>query len=278
MRKRIVVLISASMSLVLLAPHAHAADVFGDNGANTLNGTAGGDFMFGKRGKDVISGGGGADVLSGSSGADRLQGQGGIGDGFFDDDGKSTSTERRDVLVGGDDNAVLISADGEKDSLDCGAATEDGLAIADLNDSVVNCDSVTNVSGELTPGGARFIPGSGANNSLAPLAPAERSAMFGKNGNDTLTGSSDNDLLAGGKGRDLLDALAGADALIDDDGKSGDTLRGGDGADMFFAADGAADTIDCGVNDNDADLVYADTTLDTVLNCDGTDPDTVNLG
>lgn len=58
------------------------ADIFGDNGNNLLNGTAGDDFIDGRGGNDTLNGGDGRDDLRGGAGNDLIN----TGDSDFDTD------------------------------------------------------------------------------------------------------------------------------------------------------------------------------------------------
>ena len=70
--------------------------IYGDTGADVIDGGAGNDYLYGDGGADRLSGGDGADVLAGGPGADRLSG----GDGHDHLDGQGGGdvcrTDRRD--------------------------------------------------------------------------------------------------------------------------------------------------------------------------------------
>ncbi|MFD2175110.1 calcium-binding protein [Rhodobacter lacus] len=97
----------------------------------------------------------------------------------------------------------------------------------------------------------------------ALTAAAAGAAMFGREGNDTLTGSAGTDYLDGGAGNDSLSGGAGDDTLV---GGSGDTLDGGAGSDtVIFDGDFSQSLLSAVSADT---LVYNGTTLrgvETVL-------------
>jgi Ca2+-binding RTX toxin-like protein len=82
-------------------------------------------------------------------------------------------------------------------------------------------------------------------------------AIFGNDGNDTLSGLAGNDYLAGGNGNDTLNGGDGNDHLEGgagndklDGGAGDDVMNGGDGNDTFYGGAGA-DKMDGGAGDHD---------------------------
>ncbi len=73
------------------------ARIYGNNRANTLNGTSSGDYIYGAGGDDRINGGGGADNLYGNDGNDVINVLGGGTD--VADGGAGRNTGRWDQGV-----------------------------------------------------------------------------------------------------------------------------------------------------------------------------------
>jgi hypothetical protein len=106
-------------------------------------GTAGGDDVVdGAGGDDCILGGDGNDVLRGGTGADEISGGAGndVIDGGAGDD-ITTGGAGRDVLTAGAGNDTVNVADGEVDTVDCGAGVD--TVVADRTDVLRNCENVT---------------------------------------------------------------------------------------------------------------------------------------
>ncbi|MCI0680961.1 MAG: hypothetical protein L0Y71_02555 [Gemmataceae bacterium] len=86
-------------------------------------------------------------------------------------------------------------------------------------------------------------------------------ALYGGDGNDTLTANHDGySLLAGGDGNDALNGGGGNDLLLGGDGD--DTLNGGGGSDLLFGGSGN-DTLDGGGNDGRRDILVGGRGADT---------------
>lgn len=264
-----VLIVSAFLIGAAASPHAEAALISGTAGSDYLYGTPGGDkidglggsdSIFGRGGNDKIFGGDGVDLLWGSSGRDKLE-VGPGGSQVVDDDGRGKKGEKGDVLIGSTSNDFFFTADGEKDTVKCGAGTD--YVIADANDKLQDCETIYTQSL-----GTALMLGSKSGETLTgDIGPNQ---IYGRNGDDTLVGGAGNDHLLDGKGADTLDGGPNDDILWDDDGKPGDLLLGGDGNDAIIASDGAASTIDCGPGT--LDYAYYDVGLDTVANCENLVP------
>jgi Ca2+-binding RTX toxin-like protein len=238
--------------------------IFGTRQRDAIRGLDGGDIIFGKSGNDTILGGGGTDYILLGAGKDTVDAGESTGtDVVFDDDGRTTTTEKPDRIFGGADNDSILSADGEKDSIDCGDGQD--AAVADRNDVVTGCESVIVGGGFVGAGGpGLYFEGTRGRDTFTGTTVGD--ILAGKNGNDLLSGGDGPDLILGGLGRDNLHGDAGSDSLHDDDGAPGDRLFGGPGGDVFMSADGAVTEIDCGLNDGESDAAYADQD-DILFNC-----------
>ena len=100
----------------------------GGAGADRLAGSKGDDRLVGGRGADRLIGGGGADALTGGKGADRLKGDAGV-----------------DRLTGGGGDDVILAADGEAETVRCGAGAGDRV-VADPGDRLRGCERKRRVS------------------------------------------------------------------------------------------------------------------------------------
>ena len=100
----------------------------GGAGADRLAGSKGDDRLTGGRGADRLIGGGGGDALTGGKGADRLKGDGGV-----------------DRLTGGGGDDVILAADGEDETVRCGAGAGDRV-VADPGDRLRGCERKRRVS------------------------------------------------------------------------------------------------------------------------------------
>lgn len=105
-------------------PRACALPQAGGAENDRLKGTEAGDALRGRGGGDRLTGGPGRDCLYGGGGRDRLQG------------GKG-----RDRLHGGRGADRLRSADGTRDTVDCGRGTQDRARV-DARDRVSGCERV----------------------------------------------------------------------------------------------------------------------------------------
>jgi hypothetical protein len=105
------------------APPRVGRTLVGTPHRDRLIGTDGSDRISGLGGNDLIVGAGGSDYLSGGPGADRLRGGGG-----------------HDHLEGGSGPDVISAADGEADTIDCGAGSD--TAYVDQRDAVRGCERV----------------------------------------------------------------------------------------------------------------------------------------
>ena len=97
-----------------------------------LIGTSRADYLAGGGFDDVILGMGGNDTIPGGAGDDRLDG--GAGNDVI------TGGPGADRLFGGPGSDTIYAADGERDTVDCGAGRD--RVVADSFDKVVNCEVV----------------------------------------------------------------------------------------------------------------------------------------
>lgn len=163
-----------------------AVQVYGDEGNDTIVGSANGDLLVGQGGDDRLSGLGGGDNLQGGTGMDTIDGRDGA-----------------DSIDGGADTDILdlIRADTGADvDLLSGTATSDGST-----DTVAGVENVA---------GSNFddvIRGTNTENVLNGRAGNDE--IRGRTGVDTVIGGDGNDFVYGGTGADLVLGGKGNDKL-----------------------------------------------------------------
>ncbi|MFM7085742.1 MAG: calcium-binding protein [Cyanobium sp.] len=225
-----------------------ADEIFGDFGANRLDGLQGDDSIDGDGGNDTIFGDSGSNLLVGNTGFDTLVVAGTV-----------TSRSRLSadtILVRGSSNGVAfehvasgfeqVSLNGVLQSLpffmgESASNSVQPTLIAEVSvlEAITGFSTGQTLQGDAQAnainGGAGFddIAGLDGNDTLRGLVGDDH--LFGGNGNDGLVGGAGGDLLNGGNGNDQLRGEAGRDVLI-----------GGANNDLFFfttAFAGSADTI-----------------------------------
>ena len=220
---------------------AEGAPITGDNGDNTLDGTANADIIDGKGGEDRIDGLAGDDRLFGDAGDDLIEG--GEGNDYIDggaDDDVIFGDAGNDTLIGGlgndvikgnagDDTFVVTSLADGRDSYDGGAGI-DTLDLSALSQSITLTlkDGATTFATDTIENIENVIGGS-ADDKLT--GNALDNVLSGNAGDDTLKGGVGNDTLNGGEGADDLDGGAGNDTLSG--GAGNDVLKGGAGDDVI---------------------------------------------
>ena len=243
----------------------------GEAGDDVVLGGAGDDIVVGNQGNDTVFGGSGNDTVSGHEGNDVIGG--GTDNGRVSlVAGKITGLVLGDTVFGdGDaDRFIYQRGDGVDWLVDFNPTTGDTLtihghagftAVQNINGQTilylgVNSAIVLNVaypaSSLVGPfPGITFVPGT----LVAPEVPAERGAIQGGIGNDSLVG---------GRGNDLIEGLQGSDTLVGNGGN--DTLRGQAGNDWLLGGAGA-DALDGGTGIDTAS--YANATGSVVISLAG---------
>jgi Ca2+-binding RTX toxin-like protein len=183
--------------------------IFGEEGDDTLIGSALGDRIDGGAGFDILRGGSGDDVLAGGLGGGQAFGGSG-----------------RDTIFGFGGGSWRIDADSLSRAEPAEETTFSGIERAEVvgggGDDIVR---------STFPGPVKVNGGGG------------HDLISTDDGPDHLIGGKGNDYLIGGGGNDLLEGKAGDDALRGDDGN--DQLRGGPGNDSCTGAQGADSELSC---------------------------------
>jgi hypothetical protein len=108
---------------IQLIPHKKGRTIRGTRKADYLAGGGFDDTIYGLGGNDTLVGGAGADRILGGAGADVITG--GTG---------------RDAIDAGTGSDTIMAADGDRDTVDCGAGSD--RAVVDAIDVTVNCEAV----------------------------------------------------------------------------------------------------------------------------------------
>jgi Ca2+-binding RTX toxin-like protein len=207
-----------------------------DDGADTIEGGAGGDFLFGGGLSDSLSGGDGDDFIDGGSGPETIHGGGGD-----------------DVIFGGGNDDRIF-----------GDAGIDQLYGNEGDDLLVGGAGVRADGSDATPGdigtahflaGQRLYGNDGAD-TLFAFAPSlgaveyvlRGDELYGGSGNDLILGNIRSEILSGGAGNEAIrgdgligptfadnpfaDVVGGNDTIYGDGGE--DELLGGGGDDVIF--------------------------------------------
>jgi Ca2+-binding RTX toxin-like protein len=194
---------------VVMGPSASThwrAELFGEDGNDTLIGTTFNDKLDGGLGDDSITGREGNDKITGGVGIDWL---------LETADVNFTLTNTKLTGLGNDKLATM-----ERASLTGGAGN-----------NVINAAAFTLGAVLLDAGaGNDTVTGTASNDTL--LGGDGDDVLNGGAGNDTMTGAAGIDLLKGSKGADTLDGGLGIDTL--DGGKDGDAILNPDGLDLLI--------------------------------------------
>ncbi|WP_330273606.1 hypothetical protein OG205_43680 [Lentzea sp. NBC_00516] len=263
MRKAI--LVTAGLVGALLIPAAPAGAAVtcnglpvtrsGDDGNNSIIGTAGNDVIFAGGGNDVVVGLGGNDTVCLGAGDDRFEG--GAGNDTMVSD---AAADGADMFIGSPDNPfngvdtvlysgrttpVTVTLDGNAN--DGAAGERDNIAsdvtrvVGGSGNDVIDLSagpgqtSVDGGPGNDTLTAGSFLEG-GAGDDTLRLVTNGSGALVGGDGNDRLFGGPFSDSVHGGNGRDRLSGGSGDDTLFGGDGD--DLITGEDGRDLLFGEAG----------------------------------------
>lgn len=228
--------------------------ITGNEGANTIKGTAGTDTIVANGGSDIINGtvgdddvdaGAGNDIILVAAEADHLMGT-------------------IDGGAGTDELRFSSSVDGEVLSLNAG---DDNIEAVTLGTGTAAV-AVTTGTADLSVDASAFNSTSGAGLTIT-----------GNAGDNTITGSEANDIISGGAGLDTLSGAGGDDVITG--GAGADQVDGGDGNDVFVVAsttDLAGDTYDGGAAWDEVRLDHATGTVFAVADAQYSNIEAVTLG
>lgn len=199
-------------------------------GADTVAGFAGDDYIDVGRGADRVLGGvgddtillgGGGDYADGGDQDDRIEGGGGR-DRILGGAGADTldGGSGHDTVRGGDDEDVITGSEGNDSILGDGGGDK---LYGDSGADVIRGGN-----------GHDMIFGGGAADQL--FGEEHRDTITGGGGNDRIWGGAHADVLKGQKGHDALFGGEGADTLVG--GTGNDTLRGDENGDRFVFQNG----------------------------------------
>lgn len=233
--------------------------LYGEGGADNLNGGSGADRLYGGIGNDQLYGNGGNDTLDGGEGDDMLYGGAGndtyifnVGSGtdtIIDSEGINTIS----FGAGLTENAMTAYRHNWNDLMITFKGVEDKLIIQGYFGSESNRNFEVRFAD-----GTRYAYDD-AENPIKQVHATEYDdwmtawsdngiALYGDGGNDNLTGGAGDDMLFGGIGNDTLNGNDGDDIL--DGGEGNDFLYGGLGNDTYRFGIGYSSDI---IEDNDGD-------------------------
>ncbi len=195
-------------------------------GIESIVGGDGDDALTGNQARNCLDGRSGGDTLGGLAGDDVLDGADG-GDRLDGGDGD----DELDDFTAGDEVAVLIGGNGTDSAIFC--ASTPGPAF-DARDMTITLDGIAN-------------DGPDANDNV------DAEDLLTCSSADTVFGNAEFNVIRAQPGNDTIDPGAGSDLV---DGDTGD--------DTINARDGFADRIDCGLDNDTANVDQ----LDTVRNCE----------
>ena len=230
----------------------------GGEGTDVLTGGTGKDKFFGGAGFDWLEGRGGDDALSGGADGDRylFAPTGTLGvDTIEEDPNRDTDTLDFSAFSFG----ITVSLRDTSQQ-----TVRPGVLDLVLN-SATGIENVTGgAGGDTITGNDRYnsIYGGKGNDGLSDSAAVivgGGAALYGGDGDDTLTGSNADDAIDGGAGVDSINGNGGGDIIHCGPGTDVD-VHGGDGNDTIYGDDGN-DTIDGG---GGVDTIYGGNGDDTI--------------
>jgi Ca2+-binding RTX toxin-like protein len=182
--------------------------------------------LYGDEGDDSITGSAAGDLIVGGEGLDRLSGgAGGVDEIWGDVFNPITSDPNLDIML---DPTNLLAIGIRASQVD--KSTFNSLGGPAANPSTDGNDIITTAQGN----GADRIYGQGGNDIVT--ASAQDDVIYGGDGIDNLSGANGNDRIYGNAGNDNLAGEGGDDFLFGGDGN--DTLNGGLGNDVLVGGTG----------------------------------------
>ncbi|MEX3017127.1 calcium-binding protein [Gymnodinialimonas hymeniacidonis] len=243
---------------------AGLGDDFVDGGtdADSIAGGFGNDTLLGGDGADQMDGGINNDTLNGGSGNDTLYGMAGV-DTLVGGDGD-------DLIFGGDDPDILLGLGGA-DTLNGGEGDDlyyagAGHLLTDTGTQGFDVAIILDGSGDAISltgwSGIERVEGNVGHDVIDASALSEAIFIWANAGNDTVQGGAGNDTLLGGDGADSISGGSGQDTILGWTGN--DSVDAGAGDDLIYVFD-------------DGDVVHGGAGYDEVVvrNASGLD---LNIG
>ncbi|MEJ6391126.1 calcium-binding protein [Gymnodinialimonas ulvae] len=216
---------------------AAAGADFVDGGAqnDSLSGGLGDDTLLGGDGSDGLDGGINNDTLNGGAGNDTLWGMAGV-DTLVGGDGD-------DLIYGGDNPDILLGLSGA-DTMD-GEEGDDIYYVSTgdllIDTGVLGFDIaiILDAAGDTISlsgwSGLDRMEGNAGDDVIDATTLGQAIFIWANAGHDTIHGGSGNDTLLGGGGSDSVRGGAGQDTILG--GIGDDTVHAGDGDDLIFVFD-----------------------------------------
>ncbi|MDB5679412.1 calcium-binding protein, partial [Sphingomonas bacterium] len=247
-----------------LSASPYGSTVYGEDGDDTVNGSAGSDTFYGGDGNDTIIGGGGRDSLYGEAGNDtfKVNTTGDVAPGEVFDGGTGTDTLFIHAINNDLSNATITSVEtlhSYSYALSLTAAQLNAFQTLEVDDLTLTTAGSISLAGKTYSIGflSSSITLTNADTVFDATGVTLINASIGVNvnggtGNDTITGSAKNDKLVGGAGNDTLDGGAGQDTLTGGTGL--DIIHGGADYDTIIINQG--DVVAGEVYDGGADSAH----------------------
>jgi Ca2+-binding RTX toxin-like protein len=227
-----------------------AANLFGGEGNDTLQGGSGADQLFGQGDNDTLLGRGGVDLLFGGEGNDTLTG-GDADDQMFGQGGDDrliwnpgddtdlheggAGIDTSEVNGGNGAEQFTLTANGERVRFDRLDPAPFAIDIGTTERLVLNMnggDDSFSATGNLAALISVTVDGGAGNDRI-----------LGSNGGDVLLGGEGNDFIDGQQGADVAFLGAGDDVFQWDPGDGSDVVEGQDGRDSMLFNGSAASEI-----------------------------------
>ena len=218
------------------------ATVYGQGGADRINGSADDDVIFGGDGNDVLLGNAGNDIIDGGAGNDTLCGGSGsdtfiFGRGYGHDtiSDYDTSEGRWDKiqLKGLNYEDVVFNISGANLVVTIKDTGETMTILNGLNSNeTYHIQAVEFADGKAMTMNQIRADGLHGTDARETITLNQGATVYGQGGDDRINGSADDDVIFGGDGNDVLLGNAGNDII--DGGAGNDNLYGGAGNDVFI--------------------------------------------
>jgi len=196
-------------------------DIFGDNNANSLEGTAQHDVILAAGGDDTVFGGDGFDAIDGGPGDDLL-----IGGIRTDDSLEGFNNSFPDWIRGGDGDDTIIGGN----YVELPFAAPLGAPPDFLEELLGGFAASTSPESLWGQGGDDRIYGSSGNDTVG--GSTGNDILFLRRGDDVAYGGPGDDFIAGFTGHDLIFGGDGNDRILQSSGD--DTVWGGAGDDTIL--------------------------------------------
>ena len=217
-----------------------SAALFGNNGNDTLQGSAENDVIYGDAGNDRIYGGNGDDILYGGTGDDRLEGGMGNDTYYFDlGDGNDVINDYESSSTEGRDDKIIFGEGICPEDVQMERIGNDLVIRYSDNDSITIQDAYYYSDGRYQIESIVFADGTVWKDEEIGKRCNTRHGSDGDDemyGYDRMLEYDPNETFYAGDGNDVVNAGTGNDVIYGDAGN--DRIYGGDGDDILYGGTG----------------------------------------